>query len=239
MKQQPPSQEGLGDPGPVSGGAVPGAAPGGVTAAARDAVPGAAFGMGAPPAAPMAPGAVSSGQPDVASGAAVDPVDAVGAWAALGAAARAVATAPLWRLSEEQVVSLLRAQVADVARIEAARLALVRELDSRGWAAAVGATSTQAWLAHALLIDPRTAAADVRAARALNPAGDAPPEPGAPVMTGATRSDADPVLAATGRALADGTVSRAHADAVLASVRALPAHPTTRPDLVPEAEACL
>src|SRR4051812_6534842 len=247
MKQQPPSQDGLGGAGPVSGGAVPGAHPGGAPGAARDAVPGAgpsgvlgaAFGVGAPPAAPMAPGAVSSGQPDVASGAAVDPVDAVGAWAALGAAARAVATAPLWRLSEEQVVGLLRAQVADVARIEAARLALVRELDARGWAAAVGATSTQAWLAHALLIDPRTAAADVRAARALDPAGDAPPEPGVPVMTGARRSDADPVLAATGRALTDGTVSRAHADAVLASVRALPAHPTTRPDLVPEAEACL
>src|SRR4051794_38215258 len=246
MKQQPPSQEGLGDAGPVSGGAapgdMPGAAPGAardaVPAAARDAVPGAAFGVGAPPAAPMAPGAVSSGQPDVALDAAVDPMDAVGAWAALGAAARAVATAPLWRLSEEQVVGLLRAQVADAARIEAARLALVRELDARGWAAAVGATSTQAWLAQALLIDPRVAAADVRAARALDPAGDAPPEPGAPVMTGAARSDADPVLAPTGRALADGTVSRAHADAVLASVRVLHPDPT-RPDLVPEAEAFL
>jgi hypothetical protein len=64
MKQQPPSDGGLGDAGPVTGGAVPGAA----------------FGATPPPAAP-----------DVA-------VDAVGAWAALGAAARAVASAPLWRL---------------------------------------------------------------------------------------------------------------------------------------------
>src|SRR4051794_7484149 len=218
MKQQPPSDAGFGDAGPGSGGAVPGAQ-------AADA-PGAAFGLAALPSAP-------------AEEVAVEPGDPVGAWAALGAAARAVATAPLWRLSDDQVAGLLRDQVADAARTEAARLALIRELDTRGWAAAVGATSTQAWLAQALLIDPRTAAADVRAARALDPAGDAPPEPGAPVMTGATRSDADPVLAATGRALADGIVSRAHADAVVASVRALPAHPTTRPDLVPEAEACL
>src|SRR3954466_8590551 len=202
MKQQPPSEGGCGAPGPVSGGAVPGAQ-------AADAA-GAAFGLAAPPSAP-------------AEEVAVEPGDPVAAWAALGAVARAVATAPLWRLSEEQVAGLLRDQVADVARIEAARLALVRELDARGWAAAVGATSTQAWLAHALLVDPRTAAADVRAARALDPAGDAPPEPGAPVMTGARRSDADPVLAPTGRALTNGTISRPHAEAVLASVRALPA----------------
>src|SRR4051794_7939216 len=218
MKQQPPSDAGFGDAGPGSGGAVPGAQAG-------DA-PGAAFGLAALPSAP-------------AEDVAVEPGDPVAAWAALGAAARAVATAPLWRLSDDQVAGLLRDQVADAARTEAARLALIRELDTRGWAAAVGATSTQAWLAQALLIDPRTAAADVRAARALDPAGDAPPQPGVPVLTGAARSGDDPVLAATGRALADGTVSRAHADAVAASVRALPAHPTTRPDLVPEAEACL
>src|SRR4051794_31974951 len=220
MKQQPPSDAGFGDAGPGSGGAVPGAQ-------AADA-PGAAFGLAALPSAP-------------AEEVAVEPGDPVGAWAALGAAARAVATAPLWRLSDDQVAGLLRDQVADAARIEAARLALIRELDTRGWAAAVGATSTQAWLAQALLIDPRTAAADVRAARALDPAGDAPPEPGAPVLTGAARSDADPVLAPTGRALTDGTVSRAHADAVLASVRALPARPdgTTREDLIDDAQAFL
>src|SRR4051794_13907050 len=220
MKQQPPSDAGFGDAGPGSGGAVPGAQAG-------DA-PGAAFGLAALPSAP-------------AEDVAVEPGDPVAAWAALGAAARAVATAPLWRLSDDQVAGLLRDQVADAARIEAARLALIRELDTRGWAAAVGATSTQAWLAHALLIAPRTAAADVRAARALDPAGDAPPEPGAPVLTGAARSDADPVLAPTGRALTDGTVSRAHADAVLASVRALPARPdgTTREDLIHDAQTFL
>src|SRR4051812_9932679 len=57
--------------------------------------------------------------------------------------------------------------------------------------------------------------------------GGQEPEPGVPVMTGAPRSDDAPTLAATGRALAGGALSRAHADAVLASVRALPPHPDT------------
>ena len=185
MKQQPPSDDGSRDAGPV-GGAVPGT--------------------------------------DCEGGS---------AWALLLRGVEAVAGEPTWRHGEDDLVGWLREYEAVRARLDAHRLGLVRELDARGWAAAVGATSTQAWLAHALRVDPRAAAADVRAARALNPAGDVPPEPGVPVMTGAPRSGDDPVLAATGRALAAGTVSRAHADAVLASVRALPAHPdqATREDL--------
>jgi hypothetical protein len=181
----------------------------------------------------------------------------VSAWGLVGAAADAVAGAGagLWRCTDEQLVDLLRAQAVDLARIEAARLGLVRELDARGWAARVSAASTQAWLAHALRVDPRVAAADVRAARALDPAGDAPPEPGTPTMTGAPTSADGPVLAATGRALATGELSRAHADAVLASVRALPTLPAdtgvgrdgdgggeqaeTREQLVARAEAWL
>jgi hypothetical protein len=89
----------------------------------------------------------------------------------------------------------------------------------------------------------------VRAARALDPTGDAPPEPGTPIMTGAPTSADGPVLAATGRALAGGELSRAHADAVLASIRALPSLPAearadgeyveTREGLVARAEAWL
>ncbi|HKG49216.1 MAG TPA: DUF222 domain-containing protein, partial [Actinomycetales bacterium] len=126
-------------------------------------------------------------------------------------------------------------------RIDAARLSLVRELDARGWAAAVGATSTQAWLAQALRVDPRVAAADVRAARALDPAAEQTPEVGMPVLSGSARSDDDPTLPATGRALTDGEVSRAHADAVLASVRGLPQHPhgETRADLTSRVERWL
>src|SRR3712207_3496672 len=55
-------------------------------------------------------------------------------------------------------------------------------------------------------------------------------------------SDLDaPPLAATGRALGAGVLSRAHADAVLASVRALPRHrdPQVRADLANRAEAFL
>src|SRR5689334_17154666 len=167
--------------------------------------------------------------------------DAVAAWGALGVAARAVVRAPLWRLSNEQLVDLLRAQADDLARIEAARLGLLRELDTRGWAAEVGACSTASWVAQALRVDPRAAAADVRAARTLDPAGDVPPGPGAPAMTGAARTSDDPVLAATGRALAAGVVSRPHADAVLASIRGLPRvpDPAARADLTTRAEGFL
>src|SRR5215212_4840076 len=185
-------------------------------------------------------GAVAKAVPGAALAEAAT-ADPIGAWAALSAAASAVAGASLWRCSDDQLVDLLRVQVGDLARIDAARLALVRELDSRGWAAAVGATSTQAWLAQALRVDPRVAAADVRAARALDPAAGQPPQPGVPVLTGAARSDDDPTLPATGRALAEGGVSRAHADAVLASVRALPRHPDgqTRTNLTARVEGWL
>src|SRR5215218_8170964 len=199
--------------------------------AVPDALPGAALGM-KPAGIGSVPDRGAGTVPGVVPGAAIPDAatsDPMAAWAALGAAARAVAGAPLWRCSDEQLVDLLRAQVGHLARIDAARLALVRELDARGWAAAVGATSTQAWLAQALRVDPRVAAADVRAARALDPAADQTPEPGVPVLTGPARTDDDPTLPSTGRALIDGEVSRAHADAVLASVRALPRHPDGRP----------
>src|SRR4051812_11024289 len=163
MKQQPPSQGGLGDAGSVPGGAVPGGASG------------------------AGPGA--------------DPVPACeggSAWDGLLRSVRAVAGEPTWRHGEDDLVERLRAYEGLRARLDAHRLALVRELDARGWAARVGATSTQAWLAQALLVDPRTAATDVRAARALDPAGDTAPEPGVAVMTGAPRSDDAPTLAATG-----------------------------------------
>ncbi|MFL6027091.1 MAG: DUF222 domain-containing protein, partial [Friedmanniella sp.] len=55
------------------------------------------------------------------------------------------------------------------------------------------------------------------------------------------RAGDDPPLAGTGRALAAGALSRAHADAVLASVRSIPRHPDpgVRADLVGRAEAFL
>ena len=209
-------------PGAVPGAVVPGAAVSGVV------VPGAAV------PGVVVPGAAFTAAPATAA-------EGVSAWAGLRCAVQAVAGEPAWRLGEEELVERLRDYEAVRARLDAHRLGLVRELDARGWAASVGATSTQAWLAHALRTDPRAAAADVRAARALNPTGDTTPEPGVAVMSGAARSEDDPALAATGRALAGGAVSRAHADAVLASVRALPAHPNreARDDLTTRAEGWL
>ncbi|HKG52322.1 MAG TPA: DUF222 domain-containing protein, partial [Actinomycetales bacterium] len=249
----------------VGSGTVPDAVPLGASVAAhppvRDAVPSAAMPDAAlPDAAPpdaalteaakldagvkratmgdvAVPGAIGP-CPDVRTGSVPDDGSA---WAGLLRAVDAAVLEPTWRHGENDLIERLREYESVRARLDAHRLALVRELDARGWAAAVGATSTQAWLAQALRVDPRTAAADVRAARALDPAADATPEPGVPVLTGAARSDDDPTLPATGRALAEGGVSRAHADAVLASVRALPRHPDgeTRADLTARVEGWL
>ncbi|HKG52216.1 MAG TPA: DUF222 domain-containing protein, partial [Actinomycetales bacterium] len=218
--------------------------PDGGSGAVPDAVPGGA--LGTRPDAGMGsvchggPGAVADAVPGAALGAGIASVpDDGSAWGLLLRDVEAVAGEPTWRHGEDDLVDRLREYEAVRARLDAHRLALVRDLDARGWAAAVGAASTQAWLAQVLRVDPRVAAADVRAARALDPAADAAPEPGLPVLTGPARTDEDPTLAATGRALAEGGVSRAHADAVLASVRGLPPHPdaATREDLVARAEA--
>ncbi len=142
-------------------------------------------------------------------------------WAGVFEGARVVASGGTWQLGTDQVVELLRAQAVAVAQLEAGRLALLRELDDRGWAAQVGATSTAVWLSQALLVDRRVAVADVRAARALDPEGDVPPEPGT-ALSSAAADPGVPVLAATGRALAAGVVSRAHADALTRAVADLP-----------------
>ena len=161
-------------------------------------------------------------------------------WQQLAAASAAVAHAPVWQLSDTDLVETLRAeQVAEAQRI-AGRLALLRELDVRGYAAGLSFTSTQAWLSHELLINRTTAAADVRAARQLDPVGDVLPAAGALV----SRLLAGEVaLAATGRALVEGSISRAHADAVSICIRALPvpegASVVEVDDLREQAEAAL
>src|SRR5215213_6265662 len=232
MKQRPPSDAGSGT--------APNAVPVGASVAThrpvRVAVPGAAMPDATLPDAALPDATL----PDATLPDAALPDDG-SAWGLLLRDVEAVSGESTWRHSEDDLVERLREYESVRARLDAHRLALVRELDARGWAAAVGATSTQAWLAQALRVDPRVAAADVRAARALDPAADAPPEPGVPVLTGPARTDDDPVLPSTGRALAEGGVSRAHADAVLASVRALPRHPDgeTRADLTARVEGWL
>lgn len=143
------------------------------------------------------------------------------AWAQVAeASVKVAAAAPgLWELTDAQLVTILHDEQAAAAQREGARLAVIRELDQRGHAACTGAASTAAWLSHQLLIDPRAAAADVRAARQLDPDGDTPPGPGA-LQAGTPAGTL--ALAATGRALLSGDISRAHADTVAAMVRALP-----------------
>ena len=204
--------------------------------------PGADGAVDAPPAAVTSAVAVGVREPDGWEPVPDVPERIVGdtgdAWESLTSAVTTLGGAPVWQMGDEALAERVRDLETVRARLDAYQLTVLRELDDRGWAARVGAVSTASWLAQAVRVDPRTAAGEVRAARALDPAGDAPPEPGAPVMTGAARSDDGPVLAATGRALAAGAVSRAHAEAVLAGVRALPRHPDPdiRADLTGRAE---
>jgi Domain of unknown function (DUF222) len=123
----------------------------------------------------------------------------------------------LWTFTDEDLLALSETDRVAAARRESGRLALIRELDSRGAAQEWAATSTGALLSHRLLIDPSVAAADVRAARRLDPAGDVPPGPGTP-----TKTKVDLPLAATGRDLASGVISRPHAHVITSLVRSLP-----------------
>ena len=164
--------------------------------------------------------------------------DAELAWAELAQASTAVAVSQTWQLSDEQLVAALRAEQVAAAQRDSARLALIRELDQRGYALTAGTTGTAAWLAHELLIDPRVAAADVRAAYQLDPRGDTAPPAG--VLT----RPAPPgtlALAQTGRALLAGQISTAHAHAVSAVIRALPQQgtPAERRDLHGRAQTWL
>ncbi len=141
-------------------------------------------------------------------------------WAQLADISAAVAerAGELWQLADSDLLGVLAAQQVALARQDAARLAVIRELDARGVAAARSFTSSEAMLGNDLNMDRSRATADVRAARQLDPLGDVPAPPGAVVSPRAGEVS----LAATGRALLAGRVSRAHADAVLASVRNLP-----------------
>jgi hypothetical protein len=96
------------------------------------------------------------GGPDLAPQelAAAVPQDPAAVWPALTTLAAALPKAPVWRLGDEDLVERVRAFEAVRAQLEAHRLTVIRELDDRGWAARVGAASTQAWLAQAVRCDP-------------------------------------------------------------------------------------
>jgi hypothetical protein len=172
----------------------------------------------------------------------IDNVDIppVAAWQSLAAASRVVvgSASRTWELCDQDLLDILVAEQAAAAQREAARLTIIRELDARGIAARDGATSTAALLAHRLRVDWGRAVGDVKASRALDPAGDQPPAPGAPAPS---RTPADVVLAATGRDLAAGAITRAHADVITRLVRSLPTptDPSQKHDLRAHAEAFL
>ncbi len=149
------------------------------------------------------------------------PPAAAAAWGAVAEASGKVAAVAgqVWELSDADLVAVLHAETVAAAQRDAARLAVIRELDARGVATRWGAVSTASWLSRELLVDTRVAAADVRAARQLDPDGDLPPQPGV-LAPGPLPGHV--AVAATGRALLAGEVSRSHADVVAAMVRALP-----------------
>lgn len=135
---------------------------------------------------------------------------------ALAAAASVVcdAAASADTLSDAEVLDAAEALCRVAARVEAARLAVLRVLDDRSDAIPGTDRPAHAFLTTRMRLDPRAAAVDVRAARAL--AG-----PGAS-------------LPAVGAALAAGEISRAHADVAVRTVERLPAALFTEPaaDLV-------
>lgn len=108
--------------------------------------------------------------------------------------------ANLWSLPERDLLELSITLEAARARLDAAVLAVTREVDARGAATATGAASTAAWLTGRLLMHPAAAKAEVALAAAL-----------------------DTELGQTRDALAAGEVIRDQAGAVHAAVRALPA----------------
>ncbi|HKG51198.1 MAG TPA: hypothetical protein VKB14_12225, partial [Actinomycetales bacterium] len=86
-------------------------------------------------------GTVPDAVPGSALGTGIGSVpDGDSAWGLLLRCVEAVAGEPTWRHGEDDLVDRLREYEGVRARLDAHRLALVRELDTRGWAAAVGAT---------------------------------------------------------------------------------------------------
>jgi len=105
-----------------------------------------------------------------------------------------------WSMSESELLDLRRDLEATAARLASMTLAVTREVCDRGAADSVGAPGAVAWLTGSLRMHPGAAKQEVLLAETLGSE-----------------------LAATGDALAAGTVSLAAAREIDRSVRALPA----------------
>ena len=130
------------------------------------------------------------------------------------AALRRLGDAPLWPLTDAEVLELVREIGATLAAGESARFVAVREVDTRGAAIAAGSPSTAAWLKAELRERPASASRSVAVARGL--------------------AESYPATAA---ALADGSISADHAQVICRVLDRLPA--TIPPGEVAEAEQTL
>jgi hypothetical protein len=143
------------------------------------------------------------------------------AWAVLAQASAAVVAASeqVWQCPSEHLLALLKADQVAQSQRDAARLALICELDARGTTGVQGrasrAVTTAVLLAHTLTADPSVCAADVVAARCLTPRTSGRDCLG--------WSPTDVSLPRVGRALSVGQLTRAHAGVIVSMIRALPA----------------
>ena len=117
------------------------------------------------------------------------------------AALDVLAGQPLWAVTNPGVLDTLGELTAAAARLDAVRLAVIAQVETRGAAIEAGAPSTTAWLRGALRLAPGAAASQTRLALRLT----------------------DPGLQATAQALADGTISAAHATVIARTLDSLPA----------------
>lgn len=125
-----------------------------------------------------------------------------------------VADVPLWSLTDNELPGLLETAGTVLARLQGLLVNLVGEIDSRGLADTLGASSTTALTRQALAVSPAAAAELTAAARA-----------------------ARHEMSATGRALAGGQISYPQAAAIVRAVQALPGEAS--PDIQRRAEAHL
>jgi Domain of unknown function (DUF222) len=122
--------------------------------------------------------------------------------AVAAAGLREVLDAPVWPEGSQQLIDAVDQIVVLHRQAEAAYLRLLGELDARGIAATEGARNTTTWLRERHRLSPAAAKADVAAAAATHPEhGD---------------------LTGLGRALAGGTVSRAHLDVATRCLHRIP-----------------
>ena len=138
-----------------------------------------------------------------------------GALARTRAALDAVAAQPLWAVTNSGLRDTLAELTAVAARLDAVRLAVIAEVESRGAATETGAPSTTAWLRGALRLAPGAAASQTRLAVRLT----------------------DPGLAPTAAALAGGAISVAHAAVIARTLDSLPVDLPA--DTVAEAQTAL